>query len=363
MSHSAPPSPDSIVHLEKKMIEALDSCKRVLVTTHVRPDGDAVGTLAAMVLAIRGKGIGVEALLLSKLPTKYGFVLEENGIGHLCAEPSWPVDLEVGAFDAVLVVDTGTWTQLPGLKERAGTGGAAGKALLVLDHHQTQEEWATVKLVDTAAPAAAEVAAGLIRTWGIKFDRKMAEAIFLGLVSDTGWFQYSSTRPATLRLAAELMEAGVDTDRLQQRLYQSESAERIRLQTIVEGSLKLLAGNRLAVMRCRAEDFARAGAKLSDTENVINVPMQIATVQVSVLLTEPPAGEGSKAEPIRVSVRSKGQVDVSKFAEQFGGGGHARAAGLKVAGTLDEAEGKVVAAMVEMLEGGMMARKGAKSKD
>jgi phosphoesterase RecJ-like protein len=330
-----------IAQQQKRMIEVLAACKRVLLTTHVRPDGDAMGTLAALTLGLRSKGIETEALLLSRIPSKYAYVFEENGIGHHLAEADWPVGLELGRFDTVLVADTGTWSQLPGLRERLM---GIGKPLLVLDHHQTQEDWATVKLVDTAAPAAAEVAAGLLRAWDVKFTPAMAEAIYLGLVSDTGWFQYSSTRPATMRLAAELMEIGVDTDRLQKRMYQSEPAHRIVLQAAIQASLELLGGDRLAVMHCRKIDFERAKAHLSDTENVINVPMQIASVEVSVLLVEQPDGG-----PIRVSLRSKGQVDVSKIAERFGGGGHARAAGLKISGSLKEAQQKIAAAIIEAL--------------
>jgi phosphoesterase RecJ-like protein len=169
-----------IAQQQKRMIEVLAACKRVLLTTHVRPDGDAMGTLAALTLGLRSKGIETEALLLSRIPSKYAYVFEENGIGHHLAEADWPVGLELGRFDTVLVADTGTWSQLPGLRERLM---GIGKPLLVLDHHQTQEDWATVKLVDTAAPAAAEVAAGLLRAWDVKFTPAMAEAIYLGVVS------------------------------------------------------------------------------------------------------------------------------------------------------------------------------------
>jgi phosphoesterase RecJ-like protein len=331
---------------QQGMIAALQKCKRVLLTTHVRPDGDAMGTLAALILGLKSKGIEAEALLLSRIPPKYAYVFEENGIGHHLSDPDWPAGLVLDRFDAVLVADTGTWSQLPGLRERLTQ---FGKPLLVLDHHQTQEDWAQVKLVDTAAPAAAEVVAGLLRAWGVTITHPMAEAIYLGLVADTGWFQYSSTRPATMRLAADLMEIGVDTDQLQQRMYQSEPAHRILLQTRIQDSLRLLAEGRLAVMHCRKADFERCGAHLSDTESVINVPMQIASVQVSVLLVEQPPVAGKPPGPIRVSLRSKGGVDVSKVAERFGGGGHARASGLKISASLEEAERQVAEAIIMYL--------------
>jgi phosphoesterase RecJ-like protein len=129
-----------------------------------------------------------------------------------------------------------------------------------------------------------------------------------------------------------------------QLLYQNERAERVALQTRAQQSLELLAGGRLAVMRVTAGDFADTGASVADTENAINLPLQIRTVQASILLTEPPEGG-----PIRVSLRSKGQVDVARLAEKFGGGGHARAAGLKIAGTLPAARDAVVAALADAL--------------
>lgn len=321
----------------RRIIDALKPCERVLITTHVRPDGDALGTVAATVLALRHVGIAAEALLLSHLPRKYAHVFEENGIVFHDAERGWPASLDLARFNALLVMDTGTWSQLPGLRDRAGEFKGPK---LVVDHHLTQEDWADVKLVVKEAAAAGEIAAEVFDIWGIPIDEPIASALFLAIASDTGWFQFSNTRPFTLRLAARLIERGVDTDRMYQRLYQNERAERVRLQTRAQDSLELLGDGRLAVMRLGRQDFAEANANVGDTENLINVPLQIRTVQVSLLFVESP-----EPGPIRVSLRSKGQVDVAKFAEQFGGGGHARAAGLKLEGTLQDVHDRVVGAM------------------
>src|SRR4051812_44367971 len=326
----------------QQTIDVLARSKKVLITTHVRPDGDALGTTAALVLGLRKQGIGSEVLLLSHLPTKYAFVYRDNAVVHTDVEKGWPESgFDFGRFDAILVADTGTWSQLPGLEERIGP---LKTPKLVLDHHLTQQDWADVKLVTTEAAAAAEVAAELLDAWKVPFDQAIAPALYLGIASDTGWFQFSNTRPYTMRLAARLMEAGVDTDVLYKALYQNERAERIALQTRAQQSLELLEDNRLATMRVRKNDFADTRAHVPDTENLINIPLQIRTVEVSLLFTEPPDGG-----PVRVSLRSKGGVDVARFAEQFGGGGHARASGLKLNGNLDEAYERVVAAMKERL--------------
>jgi phosphoesterase RecJ-like protein len=327
--------------LYRQVVDVLGRCKRVLVTTHVRPDGDALGTVAATILAMRKVGIEAEALLLSHLPRKYAYVFEENGIVHHDAERGWPESLVLDRFNALLVMDTGTWSQLPGLRERISNWPVPK---LVVDHHLTQEDWADVKLVVKEAAAAGEIAAELFDAWGIELDQPIASALFLAIASDTGWFQFSNTRPYTLRLAARLIEHGVNTDQMYQHLYQNESAERVRLQTRAQDSLELLQDGRLAVMRVGKQDFADSNAHIGDTENLINIPLQIRTVQASLLFVEAP-----EPGPIRVSLRSKGQVDVARFAEQFGGGGHARAAGLKVDGGLADVHDRVVAAMVKQL--------------
>jgi bifunctional oligoribonuclease and PAP phosphatase NrnA len=323
------------------LLDALSRCRRVLITTHVRPDGDALGTAAAMSLGLRSKKIDSEVLLLSKLPPKYAFVLTENNIPFHDVEPGWPESLSLDSYDALLVVDTGTWSQLPGLRERLN---GFKKPRLVLDHHLTQEDWADIKLVQTSAAAAGEIAAEVLARWNVPLDKPLATAIFLAIASDTGWFQFSNTRPATLRLAADLMEVGVDTDSMYQHLYQNEQAERLALQTRAQDTLELLAGGRLAVMCVKKADFDLTGAKLADTENLINIPLQIRTVEVSILMTEPPDGSA-----VRVSLRSKGAVDVARFAEKFGGGGHARASGLKIPGSLVEVHEKVTSEMIKTL--------------
>jgi phosphoesterase RecJ-like protein len=322
----------------QQIIDTLSRCKRVLVTTHVRPDGDALGSSAAIAEGMKQKGIDASVLLLSHLPRKYAFIYDEAGVRHLDVEAGFPADFSLDPYDALVVVDTGTWSQLPGLQQRVERW---PRPKVVIDHHLTQQEWADVKLVDTSAGACAEMIAELLERWGVKLDRPMATALFVAIVADTGWFMFSNTRPQTLRLAAKLMEAGVDTDRVYQLLYQNERAERVKLQTRGLASLELLDEGRIAVMKVRKGDFAAARAHVNDTENLINIPLQIRTVEVSVLLSEPPEGG-----PVRVSLRSKGQVDVAKFCEQFGGGGHARAAGLKLETSLDDAHDKVVAALL-----------------
>ena len=319
------------------VVDTLKKCKKVLLTTHVRPDGDALGSTAAFAMGLARAGIQAEVLLLSHLPRKYSFVFQDNGIVFHDAESGWPPGLELDRFDAFVVVDTGTWSQLPGLKERAL---AYSKPKVVIDHHLTQEGWADVKLVVTEAAAAGEIIAEVLERLGVAMDQPIASALYVAIASDTGWFQFSNTRPVTMRLAARLMEAGVDTDRLYQLLYQNERKERLAIQSRALSSMELLKDGRLAVIRISVKDFDETGANVPDTENLINLPLQIASVEVSILMTEP-----KDFGPVRISLRSKGHIDVAKFAEQFGGGGHARASGLKLEGDFQGAHDRVVEAM------------------
>lgn len=327
----------------RQILSSLSASHKVLVTTHVRPDGDALGSSAALVLALRARGIPAKVLLLSHLPTKYSFVFKEFGIEWIDAEQGFPRDFAINDYDTLVVVDTGTWSQLPGLK--AHVEAFRGRKV-VIDHHQTQEDWADEKLVIPEAAAAGEIVAELIEQWDVNLDKQLATSIFVALVSDTGWFQFSSTRPFTLRLAAQLIETGVDTDRLYQLLYQNERAERLFLHTRAMQSLEMLADNRLAVMQLRRQDFLDTSAGVNDTENIINIPLQVRTIQVSVLLVEPPEGG-----PVRVSFRSKGELNCAKFAEQFRGGGHHRAAGAKLDTSLDTARHQIVTALMRHFSG------------
>lgn len=321
--------------------DLLLAAKRVLITTHVRPDGDALGSTAAMVLALRAKGIHATVLVLSHVTSKYKFVYDDAAIESIDVEAGFPADFSLDGYDTLLVIDTGTWNQLPGLQPYVDT--FKGQ-VLVIDHHLTQEPWGHARLVDTAAGAAGEIVASVIEQWGIPFDAVMGQALYVAIVSDTGWFQFSNTRPQTLQLAAKLLKAGVNGDKIYQLLYQNERAERLAVQAKAMQTLEMLAGNRVAMMKLSRADLEAAGAKTGDSEGLINIPLQVASVQVSVILSEPSQGPLDGA--IRCSFRSKGQLDCSKFAAQFGGGGHARAAGAKVAGTLDAVYEKVQVALL-----------------
>jgi bifunctional oligoribonuclease and PAP phosphatase NrnA len=319
----------------------LKTKKHVVVITHVKPDGDALGSAAAMIVGMRRKGIESRLLLFDPPPAKYAFLLKQNQIDWFDVAKGWPANVDLQSFDALLVVDTGTWSQLPGLKEKLAN---FKSPKMVVDHHLTQEDWADLKLVETEAAAAGEIVAGLLKRWDVPLDEAIATLLYLAIATDTGWFQFANTRPQTLRLAADLLEAGADAERVYLAAYQNERPQRLALMTRALQSLELSAGGRLAVMSLSKSDFQQTGGSGADTENLINVPMQVESVEVCLFLAEQPDGG-----PVRVSLRSKGKVDVAAFAQKYQGGGHARAAGLKIDGDLASARRTLTDALIAVL--------------
>ena len=324
------------------MIDHLAACKKVLLTTHARPDGDAIGTVVAMSLGLKAKGIDSVCVVLTPVPFKLEFVHEAAGVTPVLLDGN-AADL-LGDCDAFLACDTGTWSQLEGFEQAVGD--FAGKKL-VLDHHRTQQDWADYKLVDTTAGAAAEVAMELLRRWDVKITPAMATAMYVAMATDTGWFGYSNTTPRTMRHAADCLEAGVDIDDVFQRLNQAERKEKMRLHARAHESMELIADDRVAVSSVSLEDFEQTGTKSPATEDIINWPMAIKTVRASIFLAANP--DTADGLPTKVSFRSKGDIDCSQLAEQFGGGGHARAAGARLDLPLDEARKIVVEATVNLL--------------
>ena len=329
-----PPSDDEV----RDFAEELRAAKRVWITTHIRPDGDALGTTAAMAIGLRRLGVDARCHVLSPIPEKYAFLYE--GVEQASVE-------DLATADAFLVCDTGTWSQLPGL-EPAVTAFAGRK--LVLDHHLTQQDWANRKLVDTTAGAAAEVAFAVLKAMDVAIDKPIAERLYAATATDTGWFAYSNTSPRTLRIAADCVEAGADPDALFGRLYRSEREQKLRLAARGLASLELLCDGRLAVMSLAKEDYDASGAAVTDSEDLINEPMKIATVEASLLIGENPHADAVAERAVKVSLRSKGGVDCARLLEPFGGGGHARAAGARVDGPLSAAREQVVAAVANLLE-------------
>jgi len=182
-----------------------------------------------------------------------------------------------------------------------------------------------------------------MRTAGLDFTPSIAHALFLGIASDTGWFRFSNTDARTMAVASELVGAGVDPGAMFQALNQQDPVEKLRLIARVLTTLELHAGNRIAVMKLREEDFAATGADGSMTDDLVNEATRLGSTEVTMLFTE------EADDLVRVNLRSKNSFDVSALARRYGGGGHARAAGARLRGKWDEVVPRMVADAAEML--------------
>ena len=326
----------------------LRGASRVLVTTHQKPDGDALGSVLAVVRACQAIGVAAEGWVVDPCEGNLRSFEGATRVAHV--HPRRP-ELPADAFDLAVVVDTGAWTQLeviaPWLRARHDR-------VIGLDHHARGDQVAARRVVDVGCGSCTALLAHLVDALGVPLaagaDERgrgsIAEALYMGLATDTGWFRFPNARAAEFALAARLLEAGVDKDAMYQQIEQSSRAERVELQGCALSSLEMIASGRIALMRLRADDFAETGAMLEETAGIVNIPMEIAAVRASVL-----AVEDTQAGVIKLSFRSKPAddsgtfIDVNELASRFGGGGHVHAAGAKQQGTLDEVIARVRAAV------------------
>jgi phosphoesterase RecJ-like protein len=327
--------------------ELLGSARHVIVTAHAKPDGDAFGAVVALTAALTSGGAEVSAQLAGPVPANFRKLAGYDLVTHFEPQVEWP------AADLLVIVDTGAWAQIEPMRAQIEP---LLQRTLIIDHHVSGDVPAPRRFIDSNAAATCEMLGTVIQQLGggdedMLANRTVAEALFVGLASDTGWFRFSNTRPATLELAARLLTAGVDQASLHRTLEQTARIEKLRLMTCALSSLRLSADGRLALMVLRAQDFAQCGAYLDETERFVDLPQAIESVQVVVLLTEPPE-VSSGSQKIRLSFRSKpgdDAVDVAALAEQFGGGGHRRAAGAKAVGPVDQVIERVEKAVAAAL--------------
>lgn len=311
-----------------------------LITSHAKPDPDAFGSVLGLCGVLSKLGKKVTPVLMPPVPAVFA-QLHGSCEAKVIAPGQMPPETAY-----VIVADTGARSQVapivPYLDQRL-------ERTLILDHHLSGDLEAVYRHVDTSCSATCELVWLLARELkGIVgkdlIDQGTAEALFAGLVADTGWFRYSNARPITHDVAADLMRRGVDHTKTVQIFEQSERLAKVQLMTRALASLEFFCDGKAAVMSICAKDFVETGATGDETERFTDLPQMVGSVEVVIMLVEMPA-EGGKTGPIRVSLRSKpgvNPVNVSKLAGIFGGGGHARAAGAKVNGSLAEAREKVM---------------------
>ena len=317
-------------------VEFVRSHQRFVIVTHVRPDGDALGSAIGLACAIRQLDKGVQVTVASDLGPRYEFA---NTVSTPIERFRAPGD-EYRNTDAIIVVDTGTWTQL-------GDFGAFMRSMncakAVIDHHRTQDDLGGLRFVDTAAEAAGRLVYDATLALGVPVTEEAANAIFLALATDTGWFRHSSVEPRTFALAEELLRAGAKPTPLYDAVYATGTLARMRLTGKALDRMQSAGGGRIVHTEVRLTDYAETGAVPPDTEDLINYPRSVSGVEIALVFIEQRDG-GTK-----VSFRGKEPHDVGRLAEQFGGGGHKMAAGATVARPLAETRAAVLQAAIAAL--------------
>ena len=306
--------------------------KKVVVTTHAKPDGDAFGSVIALCEVLKRQQTDVTALFMPPIPS--GFM----NIGGELELTTFEDGYELPEADLYVVVDTGAWSQVSPIREQLE------KYLdktLIIDHHISGDIPAAFKHIDSKAAACCEIIAKFVDELmaHVFEDSVVSNALYVGIATDTGWFKFSNTRPQTHELAARLIAAGVDHAALYAQSEQTERPEKLKLMIRALSSLELLNDDSAAVMVLRKTDFTETGALPEETDRFVDIPQVVSSVQVVVLICE-----SLDDSPIRISFRSKpgeNAVNVADLAANFGGGGHARAAGAKCDGDLDEVVAKV----------------------
>jgi phosphoesterase RecJ-like protein len=304
---------------------------RFLLLTHVRPDGDALGSQLGMADALSQIGKSARCVIGSSFPERYRFMDPDRAIERYSDTND--------AFkwaDAVIVLDTGTWNQLgdcgPPLR-----GTNAPK--FVIDHHMTQDDLGATRLVDVGVEATGRLVWDAFRALGKSPSAAAATSLFAALGMDTGWFHHSNMRADTFELAAELTAAGAEPHWIFEQLFERDSLARVHLRGRVEERMKLECGGRVAVSEVYLSDYPETGAHPLDTEDFVQLARGIDGVQVGLLLIEQITGQ------VKVSFRSREPVDVATIAEKFSGGGHQRAAGATVPGPMGAARKAVLEAV------------------
>ena len=311
----------------KQAWETLLAMDRVLLLTHRLPDGDAVGSIYALYLVLKSMGKQVRCLT-DRVPSS----LKAAAIpcDEPAFDPAYVVTVDVG--DRKLLGDE--WDALYG-----------DRVDLCIDHHGTHVPYAKYTLVDPTAAAASEVLFDMLRQAAFPLTAEIAKELYIGVATDTGCFRYANTTPKTMRIAADLMECGIDAAYLNTELFETKTREFARFERMAMNALKTYCGGRCAIMLITREMYEKSGLDESDDKPVNALPRQIEGVYVGVTVKEKKDGKG-----YRVSMRSKEPVSAAEICAKLGGGGHRLAAGCELTGTREEAIRTLLDAIAPVLE-------------
>jgi phosphoesterase RecJ-like protein len=303
-----------------------------VITSHMRPDCDAIGSERALAAALGALNKQVRIVNGDGVPPHIAFFDPNRQVKVLGRDVS-AADL---ACDVHLIVDTSAWSQLGPMADVVRSTQARK---VVIDHHASEDDLGAMMFKDTSAESTGRLVLDAINTLGVHLTTEMADALFTAIATDTGWFRFSSVRQETFTAAAQLVAAGAWPASIFASLYEQHSLARLLLQGRILLNIKSDVDGRLLSTAITQTDVAAAGAAPTDTEDVINRLLTVKGVEVAILFLELGPRE------TKVSLRSRSSFDVCQVAEQFGGGGHRAAAGVRFPGPLGEAQSAVLGAV------------------
>ncbi|PYJ01965.1 MAG: hypothetical protein DME25_17160 [Verrucomicrobia bacterium] len=314
-----------------RILDGIRESRTICVAGHIRPDGDCVGSQLGLALALQNEGKKVVCWNEDPTPQKYEFLdakglLQKPKRGH--------------KFDCVIATDAASF-------ERLGTVGsciAERKLFINIDHHESNTRYGDINWVSARVPSTGELLFRLLKIARWPITKPIADCLFTAVSTDTGSFQYPSTRPGTYHVAGELVRRGADLAKICDEVYQSYPLSRARLLRHIYSHFRLTHQNQIAYFWLKKADFARTGAGSSDSEGLIDHIRAIAPVVVACVFEE------LEPELTRISLRSKSeQVNVNDIAAQFGGGGHPAAAGARIPGRPLSVQRQVISAIKKAL--------------
>ena len=315
-----------------RILEVIREHKTFCIVGHVRPDGDCIGSQLALALALRNEGKQVTVWNEDAVPQKLKFLDPEG----LFQKPR-----RGEKFNCVIATDCASFARLG----KAGECAGERKVLINIDHHASNPRYGDVNWISPRDPSCGELIYRLIKVARWPITKPMADLLFTAISTDTGSFQYATTRPGTFHAGAELVTRGANLAKICNEVYQSYPVSRAKLLQHVYSKFRLTDHDRIAWFWLKQKDFTRTGAEADDTEGLIDHIRDIEPVVVACVFEELEPGL------TRISLRSKSdRVNVSEICGQFGGGGHPAAAGARIAGTPLSVQRKVIGALKRALK-------------
>jgi phosphoesterase RecJ-like protein len=310
-----------------QVVELIENKQSFGITTHIKPDGDGVGSSLGLCWLLRSLGKTAEVIVRGDVPVAYKSLPGADEIRDVES-----VDKK---YDAIFVIECSDL-------ERPGIKGLENELTVNIDHHATSEHFGSINWIDPTASAVGEMIYNLCKAIGGRVTREIAECVYMALVTDTGSFHFSNTTDRTLKVASELIKAGVKPAEISEAVYNNYPWSRIELMRQVLDTVKR--DGEIATLRQTLQMRAEAGAVDGDNNGFVNIPLAARDILAVVYMRE------VGPESYRVSLRSKGDINVARVAEKFGGGGHRNASGLKIEGNWNEKERELVEAVREAVE-------------